>query len=352
MANKRMIRRDVIDTDAFLDMPLSTQALYFHLNLRADDDGFVGNPSRITKFIGASEDDLKLLIAKNFVILFEKGVIVIKHWRMHNTLSASRYHETNFTDEKAMLRLKENKSYTLGDGQIIDDSRLLEMSERQSKSCRRTKDEQKTNSDIDKDIDKDIDIDIDKENIRKRVNYQEIVNLYNETCVSFPKLVSLSESRKKAIKARLHNYTIDDFRRMFEKTEASSFLKGKNGRNWSASFDWMIKDANFAKILEGNYDDRGAERVKTDQNGLQYDVEGNLLYNIDEAPEAPPFYSLPPQWFDQDNNLIREKVTPIKQRALIERGFNQPIIYPVNDILEKYDMLKEYFDNLKEETEG
>jgi len=165
MANKRMIRKDVIDTDAFLDMPLSTQALYFHLNLRADDDGFIGNPRRIASFIGASDDDLKLLIAKSFVILFENGVIVIKHWRMHNTLSASRYHETNFTDEKAMLRLKENNSYTLGNGQIIDDTRLIEMGKRQQTGDRRTIDEQKTNSDIDieLDIDKDIDIDLDKD---------------------------------------------------------------------------------------------------------------------------------------------------------------------------------------------
>lgn len=163
MANKRMIRKDVIDTDAFLDMPLSTQALYFHLNLRADDDGFVGNPKRIAALIGASEDDLKLLIAKSFVLLFENGVIVIKHWRMHNTLSANRYHETNFVDEKAMLRLKENNSYTLGAGAKIDDSHLIEMSERQQTSNRRTKDEQKTNSDIDIDI--DLDIDKDKKNI-------------------------------------------------------------------------------------------------------------------------------------------------------------------------------------------
>lgn len=156
MANKRMIRKDVIDTDAFLDMPLSTQALYFHLNLRADDDGFVGNPKRVATLIGASEDDLKLLIAKRFVILFENGVIVIKHWRMHNTLSADRYHETNFTDEKSMLRLKENKAYTLGDGTAIDDTKLIESGKRQ------TKDKQKTNSDKDIDIDLDIDKDIEK----------------------------------------------------------------------------------------------------------------------------------------------------------------------------------------------
>lgn len=164
MASKRMIRKDVIDTDAFLDMPLSTQALYFHLNLRADDDGFVGNPKRITALIGASEDDLKLLIAKNFVILFENGVIVIKHWRMHNTLSASRYHETNFTDEKAMLKLKDNKSYTLGSGHSIDDTKLIESGKRQ------TKDEQKTNADIDIDLDKDIDINNKRKDIPKGIS--------------------------------------------------------------------------------------------------------------------------------------------------------------------------------------
>ena len=179
-----------------------------------------------------------------------------------------------------------------------------------------------------------------------------IVNMYNETCVSFPVCRSLSEQRKKAIKARLKTHTLEDFKTMFEKAEASSFMKGKNKSNWSATFDWMLNDSNFTKILEGNYDDRRTERINTDQNGLQYDDEGNLLYNIDEMKEEPPFYSLPPQWFDQDNNLIKEKITPVKQRALIERGFNHPIIYPVNDILEKYNMLKEYFDNLKNGTEG
>lgn len=175
MANKRMIRKDVIDTDAFLDMPLSTQALYFHLNLRADDDGFVGNPKRVAALIGASEDDLKLLIAKSFVILFENGVIVIKHWRMHNTLSANRYHETNFTDEKSMLRLKDNNAYTLGDGLSIDDTKLIETSKRQQTNNRQTIDEQKTNSDIDLDLDKDIDIDkykrkeLSKDNSKRKV---------------------------------------------------------------------------------------------------------------------------------------------------------------------------------------
>lgn len=149
MAGKRMIRLDVIDTDAFLEMPLSTQALYFHLNFRADDDGFIGNPKRILRTIGAQEDDLKLLIAKSFVIQFEDGVIVIKHWRMHNTLSAKRYHETKYLEHKDDLLLKKNGAYSLYEGEKIDDSRLIEMSKRQVNKGilddRQAIDESKTN---------------------------------------------------------------------------------------------------------------------------------------------------------------------------------------------------------------
>ena len=106
-------------------------------------------------------------------------------------------------------------------------------------------------------IEKDIDIDIEKEREtekRKRVDYQRIVDMYNDTCVSFPKVHSISDSRKKAIKARLNTYSVYDFKILFKKAESSDFLKGKNARNWSANFDWLIKDANMAKVLDGNYD--------------------------------------------------------------------------------------------------
>ena len=96
------------------------------------------------------------------------------------------------------------------------------------------------------------DKDIEKEN-RYITNYQEIISMYNDTCVSYPKVQSLSEARKKAIKARLKQYTVEDFKRLFELAESSDFLKGGNNRNWSANFDWLIKDANMAKVLDGNY---------------------------------------------------------------------------------------------------
>lgn len=109
-----MFSKTIIDSDAFLDMPLSTQTLYFHLSMRADDDGFINNPRKIQRMIGCGDDDLKLLIAKKFVIIFESGVIVIKHWRMHNYIQKDRYKETVYRKEKSMLSLKENKAYTLG----------------------------------------------------------------------------------------------------------------------------------------------------------------------------------------------------------------------------------------------
>lgn len=106
----------------------------------------------------------------------------------------------------------------------------------------------------DKEEEKDIEIDIDKEN--KRTDFQSVVDLFHSICVSFPKVRSLSDARKKAIKARLNTYTMDDFKTVFENAEASSFLKGSNDRNWSANFDWLIADKNIAKVLEGNYADK------------------------------------------------------------------------------------------------
>lgn len=113
MAERRMFAKTIIDSDAFLDMPSSTQSLYFHLGMRADDEGFINNVRKIQRVVGASDDDLKLLIAKRFVIPFETGIIVIKHWKLHNYIRKDRMKETVYTAEKALLREKENGSYSL-----------------------------------------------------------------------------------------------------------------------------------------------------------------------------------------------------------------------------------------------
>ena len=112
-----------------------------------------------------------------------------------------------------------------------------------------------TGCNTEKEREKEVEIDLEKEK-RDSTNYHEIISMYNDTCISFPRVTKLSENRKKAIRARLKVYTPDDFKKMFEMAESSSFLKGANSRNWSATFDWLINDSNMAKVLDGNYQDR------------------------------------------------------------------------------------------------
>lgn len=115
MADRRMFAMTIMDSDAFLDLPLSSQALYVHLCMRADDDGFLNNAKKIQRMVGADEADLQELLEKRFIIAFPSGVVVIKHWRMHNYIKKDRYKETVYTEEKGQLDVKENGSYTEGE---------------------------------------------------------------------------------------------------------------------------------------------------------------------------------------------------------------------------------------------
>lgn len=241
MAERRMFTQKIVDSDAFLDMPLTTQALYFHLNMRADDDGFVNNPKKIQRMICASDDDLKLLIAKRFLLAFENGVVVIKHWRMHNLLRKDRYNPTQYQEYMEQLLLKDNGSYTETCG-----IPTISESDNQMATTWQPEDNQMATQDR-----------IGKDRIGKdRIDYESIKNTFNSLCPSLPSVKTMSEARKKTIRARLNSYTIEDMTEAFRKAEASEFLKGKNNRNWQANFDWIIKDANMAKILDGNYDNK------------------------------------------------------------------------------------------------
>jgi len=251
-----MFTQKIIDSDAFLDMPLSTQALYFHLNMRADDDGFINNPKRIQRTIGASDDDLKLLIAKRFVICFENGVIVIKHWRMHNTLRKDRYNPTTYQEELALLEVKDNNAYTeKADGNHLattwqpNGNHLATQYSKDKYSLVEIREVEEITADSNEP-------EPEEPPHKEKTDCQLIADLYNSICVSLPSIKSLSEARKKAIKARLKTYTVADFETVFRNAEASSFLKGANDRNWTATFDWLIKDTNMAKVLDGNYVDK------------------------------------------------------------------------------------------------
>ena len=138
------------------------------------------------------------------------------------------------------------------------------------------------NTEIEKEKEKEKEL--DKERDKSRVDYELIARMYNDTCVSFPRIEKLSDARKKAIKARLNTYSIEDFKLLFEKAEASDFLKGANNRNWSATFDWLIKDSNFAKVLDGNYDNRNSKPSASKK-----------------AEELDSFYDMASRWAESED---------------------------------------------------
>lgn len=272
MAERRMFARTIIDSDAFLDMPLSTQSLYFHLSMRADDDGFINNPKKIQRMIGASENDLKLLIVKNFIIPFENGIVVIKHWKIHNYIRVDRYKETVYQEQKEMLVEKENKAYSLlSPNGIPVDNQTVYQSETQDR------------------LGKDR---IGKVSLNKREGetpppFQDILDSFNQTCVSYPSIIKLTDSRKKHLRARWEQFGGDFslFEKAFNILEESNFCKGKNERGWQATFDWLIgNDTNMIKVLEGNYANKEGsngqlrrDSTKDNESAPKWDIEHLII---------------------------------------------------------------------------
>lgn len=250
MAERRMFSKTIIDSDAFLDMPLSTQALYFHLSMRADDDGFINNPKKIQRMVGCNQDDITLLIAKRFVIPFESGVCVIKHWRIHNYIRTDRYKETPYQEEKSQLMLKDNNAYTLiNEAPTIGIPSGIPDGVQSDYQCetqvRLGKDRLgKDNNTISKDI-------------VSSTKVQPIIDSWNS--LGLQKLVAINPNtnRYRLLNARIKEYGLDTVLEAIENIKYSSFLKGQNNKNWTITFDWLIKPNNFTKVLEGNYRDKG-----------------------------------------------------------------------------------------------
>ena len=249
-----------MESARFLKMPASTQCLYFHLGLNADDDGIV-EAYNVMKLVGATEDDLKVLVSKGFVIVLNEDLVTyITDWTENNNIRADRKIDSIYKD----LLL-----------QVVPDAKLQEKKQRADVKKKileigQPMDNQWTTNGrpmvrIGKDrLGKD-NIDIyndsfitEKAEKKPKTNYQEIVDKYNEICKSFPKVMKLTDARKKSIKARLDTYSKEEIIKVFEKAEQSKFLKGANNRNWKADFDWLMSDRNMAKVLEGKYDNCNA----------------------------------------------------------------------------------------------
>jgi len=202
MAQRRMFSKKVTDTDTFLDMPLSTQALYFHLNMHADDDGFIDNTKTIQRMIGSSDDDRKLLVAKQFIIPFENGLVVIKDWRVHNYIQGDRYHKTQYINEKSQLIVEENNMYT----KSIQDVSNMDTQVRLGKD-RLGKDRKDILSGSDE---------------PDSVPYKEIIDYLNEKANT--KYRSSGSKTKLLIKARVNDgFDLDDFKKVIA-TKTSQWL--------------------------------------------------------------------------------------------------------------------------------
>lgn len=256
MAERRMFAKTIIDSDAFLDMPLSAQALYFHLSMRADDDGFVNNPKKIQRMIGASDDDCKLLVLKRFILTFESGVIVIKHWKIHNYIQRDRYKETIYKKEKALLRVDENNAYT----ECIQVVSKMETQDRLELG----KDRLELGKDIDiigesqaialSDDELSAEYSYSSGNDKKhKIDYEAFKTTYNENCTNLSKVTVLSDRRKKAIRDFCKQLTIDDFKNACIMANNSDFCTGSNDRGWKADFDFIVRVDKALSLIEGKY---------------------------------------------------------------------------------------------------
>ena len=248
MGNHRMFSNLIVDSDKFLDMPLSTQALYFHLGMKADDDGFVGNPKKIVRSVNCTEDDLKLLIAKNFVIAFESGIIVITHWDIHNHIQPSKKRDTLYREERARLELDASKVYVLknkeqNSGNLPEPVR--HNADDLPDNCRHKIRQDKV-------IQDKITVSSSAAANGERIDYQAVISLFNRTCVSLSKVQKLTDPRKRHIKTAVKTLGDLSFEEYFHTVEASDFLTGRKGE-WKASFDWILSPSNMVKVIEGNY---------------------------------------------------------------------------------------------------
>jgi len=276
MAQKRMFDKIITNDDNFLEMPNSTQALYFHLSMNADDDGFVNNWKSIMKITGTKKDDLKILISKSYLIPFDSGILVIKHWRINNYLRGDRYRPTQFQKEFNMLENHENKAYQLksewstigiplvNPDKIRIDKNRIEKNREEENSIEDTKMSLKTDK-----IDK---MSLKTDNLssndslaiasptpteNKKEVFNNFLNIYNEECTNLPKCLKITEKRKVAINKCLKEKIDEEvFREICIKANQSNFLIGENDRNWKADFDFVTRSDKAMQILEGKYENR------------------------------------------------------------------------------------------------
>lgn len=293
-----MLNKTVVESDPFFEMPADSQALYMHLVLNADDEGFVGNPETIRRMTGFSKDSLKLLIAKGFLISFQSGVVVVTHWEMQNKIQPSRKTKTIFTDEKGLLLVDEQGKYLIFNN---SSEPCQQDADKMSEECQRVADKTSEQVSIGKDsidkysIDKSsielgkyrdsIEKVEDRENIdnrgyggkkekeRKEPNMtscpqysspsypqsqqlkpNDIVDLFNDICTTYPTVDDITQySTALSNSLILDRYSKADYSTIFQKAEQSSTLKARiHSEETPVDFGWILEHSK--EIKDGAFD--------------------------------------------------------------------------------------------------
>ena len=252
MAEKRMFSKVIIDSDNFIELPLTSQLLYFHLAMRADDEGFVDKPKSIMRMCSCKDDDIKILIAKSFIIPFESGIIVIRHWNLHNTLRKDRVKQTLYKAEKLLLNEDENGAYLLVENHL---SATCQPNDNQvSAECPHRLDKIRLDK-IRLDKISTTSEKSDEQQPETKNKFLSVMENWNNLNVH--KLTGIKNNREKMLNARIKEHGIENVLSAIKNISKSDFLQGKNNNGWTITFDWFLKPNNFVKVFEGNYDNKG-----------------------------------------------------------------------------------------------
>ena len=260
-----MFAKSIIDSDGFMDLPFSSQAVYVHLAMRADDDGFVGNPKSILRMIGASEEDLVLLSDKGYVRIFDSSVVAIAHWKVNNYIQKDRYKPSVYRREKALMYPeKEEKSE--------EDSSVSDL-DTQVRSGKDRSDKDRSGKD---NSGKESIPEGEPEASDSLSDCEKVIDLYRSICTSLVGVSSLTQKRAEAIKTLLSKYSSGEIEAVFRKAQACDFLCGKGKRGWRATFDWLIREDNFLRVSEGSY----THEQRSEEGTASYDIDEYERFSI------------------------------------------------------------------------
>lgn len=297
MAERRMFAKSVVDSDSFMSLPFSAQAVYVHLAMRADDDGFIGNAKSILRMVGGGNKELTLLAEQGYIRVFDSGVVGVVHWKINNYIQKDRYKPSIYRKEKALMYPDEDKNEdkitdedfsvsdldtqvrlgkdsigkdSIGKGSLGEDS-LGKVSTDKEKAAKANSVQIKQE-----------DLYSGKKSSTNRADNNsvsdgeclKIIDLYNSICISLTQVSTLTPGRKFYISLLLQKYGKEQIEEVFRKAQSCDFLKGQGERGWKASFDWLMYEGNFLKVLEGAYD--------TEQKGepCSYDLEAYEKYSM------------------------------------------------------------------------